>query len=81
MCYDEKHLNGEGMRILINAAIFTFTGLFPAVNLGNRRQQQSWNNRRGGGGNNGGYRSYRGNGSRGPKVLNQQQDEDSDEEI
>ena len=55
MFYDEKHLNGEGLRILINATIFTFTGLFPAVNFPKRQQRGGYgrNNYGGGGPGNG----------------------------
>ena len=62
MFYNEKHLNGEGLRILINATIFTFTGLFPAVNFPKRQQRggNGWNNYGGSGGGpgNGKFRRY-----------------------
>ena len=49
MCYDEKHVNNEGVRILVNAAIFTLTGLFPAVNYGRRNAYRGGRGFRGGG--------------------------------
>ena len=60
MCYDRKHINHDGLRILISAARFTFTGVFPgdvSQNQGNRDRGNH-----GGGGRYGQRRYYRGNG-------------------
>ena len=54
MCYDRKHLNHDGLRILISAARFTFTGVFPGepVQTNNRYRNR-------------GFRGHYGNGGRG----------------
>ena len=53
MCYDRKHLNHAGIRILINVATFALTDLFPAEENYNTRR----NSRGGGRGRNRGQRN------------------------
>ena len=65
MCYDRKHLNHDGLRILISAARFTFTGVFPGeqTQKNNRYREHNGGNgrysnrgsRRGGGRGRGGW--------------------------
>ena len=61
MCYDRKHLNHDGVRILISAARFTFTGVFPGEpSQKNNRDQNDTRGRYNGGRNRRGR--YRGRG-------------------
>ena len=94
MCYDEKHLNNEGLRILVHAVIFTFTGLFPAISQrrggGNNRRNNN-NNYRGNNNNNrrnnnnnrrnnGGFNNRYNNNNNRQHNGNGQNNGDSDEE-
>lgn len=51
MCYDEKHINHSGIRILINATKFALTGLFPAEDTYNNTNRNNGRGRGNGRGN------------------------------